>query len=96
MTTSIEQPLWAPSPERIAAANVTAFRLAAEGRWGHMVSFRPPRMTSVPFQAALERTKRVPHHHDALQTARDFGICLGEVSGSDTSGAPVSTRTSTS
>ena len=31
---SPDQPLWTPSPERIAAANVTAFRLAAERRWG--------------------------------------------------------------
>jgi acetoacetyl-CoA synthetase len=31
---SIERPLWVPSAERVAAANVTAFRLAAEQRWG--------------------------------------------------------------
>jgi len=29
-----QSPLWTPSPERVAAANVTAFRLAAEQRWG--------------------------------------------------------------
>jgi acetoacetyl-CoA synthetase len=29
-----QKPLWTPSPERIAAANVTAFRRAAERRWG--------------------------------------------------------------
>ena len=29
-----QKPLWTPSPERIAAASVTAFRLAAERRWG--------------------------------------------------------------
>ena len=28
------RPLWSPSPERVASANVTAFRLAAEQRWG--------------------------------------------------------------
>ena len=28
-----DQALWTPSPERIASANVTAFRLAAEKRW---------------------------------------------------------------
>lgn len=32
MSTAV--PLWTPSAERIAAANVTAFRLAAEKRWG--------------------------------------------------------------
>jgi acetoacetyl-CoA synthetase len=34
MSASIDQPLWAPSPERVAGANVTAFRVAAERRWG--------------------------------------------------------------
>ena len=29
-----DRPLWSPSAERIAGANVTAFRLAAEKRWG--------------------------------------------------------------
>ena len=29
-----DKPLWAPSAERIAGANVTAFRLAAAQRWG--------------------------------------------------------------
>ncbi|MHB1374458.1 MAG: acetoacetate--CoA ligase [Thauera sp.] len=29
-----DAPLWSPSGERIASANVTAFRLAAEKRWG--------------------------------------------------------------
>ncbi len=29
-----DKPLWEPSAERIASANVTAFRLAAEKRWG--------------------------------------------------------------
>ncbi|MGD9871036.1 MAG: acetoacetate--CoA ligase [Thauera sp.] len=35
MNTPVEdKPLWAPSAERLAGANVTAFRLAAEKRWG--------------------------------------------------------------
>ena len=34
MNLSDNAPLWAPSAERIASANVTAFRLAAEQRWG--------------------------------------------------------------
>ncbi|SEG36158.1 acetoacetyl-CoA synthetase, partial [Thauera chlorobenzoica] len=29
-----DQPLWTPSAERVANATVTAFRLAAERRWG--------------------------------------------------------------
>jgi 6-phosphofructokinase 1 len=70
-----------PTPtDRLLALRygAAAVRLAAAGRWGEMVSWQPPRMTSVPIAAALERTKRVPLRHDALQTARDFGICLGE------------------
>jgi 6-phosphofructokinase 1 len=70
-----------PTPmDRLLALRygAAAVRLAAEGRWGRMVSWQPPLMTSVPILAALERTKRVPNHHDALQSARDFGICLGE------------------
>ncbi|HEX6273721.1 MAG TPA: ATP-dependent 6-phosphofructokinase [Polyangiaceae bacterium] len=70
-----------PTPsDRLLALRygAAAVRLAAENRWGQMVSFQPPRMTSVPIDRALERTKRVPLQHDALQTARDFGICLGE------------------
>jgi 6-phosphofructokinase 1 len=55
-----------------------AVRLAAEGAWGRMVSWQPPRMSSVPITTALELTKRIPADHDALTTARDFGICLGE------------------
>ncbi|MFU2488395.1 acetoacetate--CoA ligase [Thauera sp. WH-1] len=34
MNSAEQRPLWTPSPERIAGANVTAFRLAAEKRWG--------------------------------------------------------------
>jgi 6-phosphofructokinase 1 len=70
-----------PTPtDRLLALRygAAAVRLAEEGRWGQMVSWQPPRMTSVPFERALERTKRVPLHHDALQSARDFGICVGE------------------
>ena len=34
MTDKLAAPLWTPSAERIASANVTAFRLGAEKRWG--------------------------------------------------------------
>ncbi len=70
-----------PTPaDRLLALRygAAAVRLAAEGRWGQMVSWQPPRMTSVSIEQALECGKRVPFHHDALQTAREFGICLGE------------------
>lgn len=55
-----------------------AVRLAAAGDWGRMVSWQPPEMSSVPITTALERMKQIPAEHDALTTARDFGICLGD------------------
>jgi 6-phosphofructokinase 1 len=55
-----------------------AVRLAADGRFGRMVSWRPPRMTSVTLAEALARTHTVPLDDDALTTARDFGICFGD------------------
>jgi 6-phosphofructokinase 1 len=55
-----------------------AVRLAAAGEWGRMVSWQPPRMTSLPIRDALGLGHRVPLDDDALATARDFGICLGD------------------
>ncbi len=55
-----------------------AVRMAAAGEWGRMVSWQPPRMASVPLEAALGGVKRVSLDDDALQSARDFGICLGD------------------
>ena len=55
-----------------------AVRLAAAGQWGRMVSWRPPRMTSVSLDEALAHTHPVPLDDDCITTARDFGICLGD------------------
>ncbi len=55
-----------------------AVRLAARGEWGRMVSWRPPRMTSVGLEEALAVSHPVPLDDDCLATARDFGICLGD------------------
>ncbi|MBI2311150.1 MAG: acetoacetate--CoA ligase [Betaproteobacteria bacterium] len=41
----MDQPLWQPSPERIAQANTTAFMKAAEARWG----------VKIPDYASLDR-----------------------------------------
>ncbi|HET9958386.1 MAG TPA: ATP-dependent 6-phosphofructokinase [Polyangiaceae bacterium] len=54
-----------------------AVRLAAEGRFGHMVSYQPPSMTSVPIEEAIRVTRSVPLDHDAIRTAEDLGISLG-------------------
>src|SRR5512134_3322389 len=37
----MDQPLWRPSPDRIAAANLTAFMEAGRGRWGVAVPDYP-------------------------------------------------------
>lgn len=55
-----------------------AVRLAAAGQWGRMVSWRPPRMTSVGLDEALEQKHPVPLDSDSVVTARDFGVCLGD------------------
>jgi ATP-dependent phosphofructokinase / diphosphate-dependent phosphofructokinase len=55
-----------------------AVRLAEEGKWGRMVSFRPPLMTSVPLEQAIKERKVVPVDCDTVTTARDLGICLGD------------------
>jgi len=70
-----------PTPaDRILALRygAAAVRLAVEGRWGEMVAWHPPRMTSVPIQDAIARCKSVPLDNDAIQTARDLGISLGD------------------
>ncbi|MFO7179548.1 MAG: ATP-dependent 6-phosphofructokinase [Pseudomonadota bacterium] len=69
-----------PTPsDRILALRygAAAVRLAAEGRFNTMVSWQPPRITAVPIADAVARLKTVPLDHDALETARDLGICLG-------------------
>jgi ATP-dependent phosphofructokinase / diphosphate-dependent phosphofructokinase len=55
-----------------------AVRLAAEGRWGRMVSWQPPSMSSVSLDEALEQKHVIGPDDDTLRTARDFGICLGD------------------
>ncbi len=70
-----------PTPsDRILALRYggAAVRLAVEGRWGQMVAWQPPQMRSVPLKDAIARTKSVPLDSDAIQTARDLGISLGD------------------
>jgi ATP-dependent phosphofructokinase / diphosphate-dependent phosphofructokinase len=55
-----------------------AVRLAEEGRWGTMVAFDPPEMTSVPLEAALATMKTVPVECDTVRTARELGISFGD------------------
>lgn len=55
-----------------------AIRLAVAGLWGHMVTFNPPQMGSVPLEEVVQRTKTVPLNSDTVITAREIGICLGD------------------
>ncbi|MGC4089193.1 MAG: ATP-dependent 6-phosphofructokinase [Polyangiaceae bacterium] len=70
-----------PTPfDRVLAMRygAAAVRFAAEGAWGNMVSYAPPHMSRVPIADAVAKTRTVPADHDALATARDLGICLGD------------------
>lgn len=69
-----------PTPfDRVLALRygAAAVRAAAEGAWGSMVSYAPPRMNFVPIADAIARMRSVPLDHDAFTTARDLGICFG-------------------
>ncbi|MCK6474952.1 MAG: ATP-dependent 6-phosphofructokinase [Planctomycetes bacterium] len=55
-----------------------AVRLAAAGLWGHMVSYQPPAMGSVPLEDAIRDTKKVTVDCDTVLTGRDLGICFGD------------------
>jgi 6-phosphofructokinase 1 len=55
-----------------------AIRLAVSGLWGHMVTFNPPQMGSVPLAEVVHRTKTVPLNSDTVIAAREIGICLGD------------------
>jgi len=70
-----------PTPaDRILALRYggEAVRLAAAGRWGEMVAWHPPDMRSVPIKDAIAKPKSVPLDSDAIRTARDLGIALGD------------------
>ena len=55
-----------------------AVRLAAAGLWGHMVTFNPPNMGSIPLEEIAQRSKRVPVDGDTVLTARELGIGFGD------------------
>ncbi|NIM48833.1 MAG: ATP-dependent 6-phosphofructokinase [Gemmatimonadales bacterium] len=61
--------------QRFGAA---AVRAVAEGRFGHMVSLDPPDVVLVPLEAVTGKANPVPLDADALLTAREIGICMGD------------------
>jgi 6-phosphofructokinase 1 len=63
-----------------------ATRLVHEGRFGHMVCYRPPDIASVPIVEAIGQLSTVDPHGSAVQAARALGIGFGE----DEDGEPFS------
>ena len=55
-----------------------AVRLAEQGRWGEMVAYTPPTMSSVPIEEAVRERRKVKIDGDEVLTARDMGVCLGD------------------
>lgn len=55
-----------------------AVRLAAQGRFDHMVSLVSGRIIDIPLEEALAVPKRVNVNGDAVLTARNIGISFGD------------------
>lgn len=55
-----------------------AVRAIADGRFGTMVAYTPPVISTVPLADVIGRTKHVPSGSDTIQTARDIGISFGD------------------
>jgi ATP-dependent phosphofructokinase / diphosphate-dependent phosphofructokinase len=55
-----------------------AVRAVEEGRFGHMVAYTPPTVTTVSLDTALSHLKLVPPDSDSIQTARDLDIAFGD------------------
>jgi 6-phosphofructokinase 1 len=71
----------APTPfDRMLATEFGAHatRLVHEGRFGEMVCYRPPDISSVTIAAAIGRLSTVDPHGSAVQAARALGIGFGD------------------
>ncbi|MEP7327265.1 MAG: ATP-dependent 6-phosphofructokinase [Gemmatimonadota bacterium] len=55
-----------------------AVRAVADGTFGVMIAYQPPRITQVPLDEVIGRTKNVPLDSDTVLTARELGISLGD------------------
>jgi len=55
-----------------------AVRAVADGEFGVMVGFAPPKLVRVPLADVIGRTKTVPLDSDTVLTARALGISLGD------------------
>lgn len=57
---------------------VKAMELVMEGKFGQMVSYRHPYITSVPLKDAIKRYNFVDMDTALIKTARGVGICFGD------------------
>jgi 6-phosphofructokinase 1 len=55
-----------------------AVRLVHEGRFGQMVCYRPPDITSVAISQAISTPATIDPRHSAVQAARALGIGFGD------------------
>jgi phosphofructokinase-like protein len=55
-----------------------AVRLIVEKRFGQMICYNPPAMSSVPITEAVNQLRRVNPHGAAVQAARALGISFGD------------------
>lgn len=58
-----------------------AVRLIEEGRFGEMVCYDPPNVTSIPIAKAIDRLSTVDPHGAAVQAAKALGISFGDTPG---------------
>ena len=56
---------------------VKAVELIAEGKFGQMVSYKPPAITSVPLEKAISRLKLVDPEGEVVKAAESIGINFG-------------------
>jgi phosphofructokinase-like protein len=65
--------------DRILATQygVKAVQLIKEGKFGHMVSYDPPAITSVPLEEAITRLKLVNPEESLVKAAEGMGVSFG-------------------
>jgi phosphofructokinase-like protein len=57
---------------------VKAMEMVLEEKYGHMVSYRHPHITSVPLAEAIQQPNLVEFDTALMKTARGIGICFGD------------------
>jgi phosphofructokinase-like protein len=66
--------------DRVLASQfgVRAFEMVLEEKYGEMVSYQHPLITSVPFKDAISQPNAVTHDTALMKTAKGLGISFGE------------------